>query len=67
MRAFGSLPVARADQDFAVVIAFVAMKFVNWHATRIGKKIPKSKSQIPKTSQIPNPKMAAKTVIKVLA
>lgn len=32
MRAFGSLPVAGAHQDFAVVLALRAMKLVNRHA-----------------------------------
>ena len=31
MRAFGSDPIAGADEDFAVPLAFPAMKFVNWH------------------------------------
>lgn len=31
VRAFGSLPVAGAHQDFAVTFALAAMEFVNWH------------------------------------
>jgi hypothetical protein len=44
MRAFRPLPVGRTDEDFAVVFASVAMKFVNRHGqnysaqSRIGKR-----------------------------
>ena len=31
MRALGALPMARANQDLAVPLAFPAMKFVYWH------------------------------------
>ena len=31
VRAFRSFPVARADQDFAVLLTLLAMKFVNRH------------------------------------
>jgi hypothetical protein len=35
MRAFCPAPVGRADQDFAVLTAFTAMKFVEWHRLKI--------------------------------
>lgn len=35
MRADGALPMAGADEDFAVVLAFLAMKFVNRHEPKI--------------------------------
>ena len=36
-RTLRALPVAGADQDFAVALAFFAMKFVNRHARRIAE------------------------------
>ena len=35
MRAFRALPIAGADEDFAVALAFLAMKFVNRHEDKI--------------------------------
>src|SRR5207249_2235053 len=35
VRALGSLPVRRANQDFAVLVALLAVKFVNRHRSRI--------------------------------
>ena len=35
MRALGPFPIAGADEDFAVVFAFFAMKFVNRHTWKI--------------------------------
>jgi uncharacterized protein YqjF (DUF2071 family) len=35
MRAFGVLPVAGADEDFAVALALPAMKLVNRHGWKI--------------------------------
>ena len=35
MRAFGPFPIAGTDEDFAVAIAFLAMKFVYRHGNRI--------------------------------
>lgn len=35
MRTLGTGPFARADQDFAVPLAFGAMKFVNRHGNRV--------------------------------
>jgi hypothetical protein len=35
VRALGPFPFAGADQDFAVSVALIAMKFVNRHARRI--------------------------------
>ena len=31
MGAFGAGPIAGADEDFAVALAFSAVKFVDWH------------------------------------
>src|SRR5436190_14925513 len=33
--ALGAQPFARTHQDFAVLLAFTTMKFVNWHAPNI--------------------------------
>ena len=35
MRTFGILPVGGADEDFAVTVAGLAMKFVDWHEEKI--------------------------------
>ena len=35
VRAGGSLPIAGADEDFAVALAFLAMEFVNRHGEKI--------------------------------
>ena len=36
VRAFCSLPVRRADQDFAVALTLFAMELVDWHGGKIG-------------------------------
>ena len=35
MRAFRPLPIRRADEDFGIVFALGAMKFVNRHGAKI--------------------------------
>ena len=35
VRTFSSLPVDGAHEDFAVLVAFVAMKFVDRHGTKV--------------------------------
>ena len=39
MRTFGIFPVRRADKDFAVVPALVAMEFVDWHGMKICRRV----------------------------
>ena len=45
MRAFGPFPIAGSDEDFAVALAFFAMKFVNRHDEKMGGKASKLKLQ----------------------
>ena len=35
MRAGCAFPMAGADKDFTVMLALLAMKFINWHGNRI--------------------------------
>ena len=35
VRTFSSLPVGRPQEDFAVLVAFVTMKFVDRHGTKV--------------------------------
>lgn len=56
MRAFGPLPFARADQDFAVPLAFGAMKLVNRHRQRITNRA-KSSSPERRLSQPERPRL----------
>jgi hypothetical protein len=35
MRTFGVFPIRGADEDFAIVPAFPAMKFINRHGTKL--------------------------------
>lgn len=37
IRALGTLPIAGADEDFAVPLAFFAMKFVNRHDNKLSR------------------------------
>ena len=45
VRAFGPFPAARPDQDLAVLLAFLAMKFVNRHERRIAVHVRSNKTE----------------------
>ena len=46
MRAFGSLPIRRTNQDFAVPLAFLTMKLVNRHEPMVGGSTKKLKVRL---------------------
>ena len=43
MRAFRALPIAGADEDFAVALALFAMKFVNRHEVNVAADVSRLK------------------------
>ena len=45
MRTLGSVPIAGADEDFAVALALPAVKFVDWHRGSLGGKLGKLKGR----------------------
>jgi hypothetical protein len=45
MRAFGALPIARADENLAGALAFFTMKFINWHEVRISCVVKSSSAE----------------------
>ena len=46
VRTFRSLPVGRPDQDFAVALALLAMKFVDWHAHKLVRGTENSRREL---------------------
>ena len=46
MRAGRTFPFAGAHQHFAVLAAFAAMKFVNWHENSVANVVPCTKGRL---------------------